>query len=338
VILYRKASPLRVRRALSPEPPFWAATTVSPYGARRTTPIAIDYPNLRASGAERVEVAVSDHVRDELERMRSVPAPVLIDAAEACEIVFRRGEEALRWCEEEERGALFLTSTRGAVPSRPHEQTTLAIAAWPPDLAQLRDRFAAAQDQVWGLVLPLVYPHTTELGLLERLADEAREAGASFLAAVPIELEPTARQSIATELRLDASDDHYAMLFHAPLEPLLLSTERHVAALAAERGLFDFIVPPRWTQRSNWNAAVLLTLTASRMIAMELDLDLAGQMARSARTIAELDKPLSRIAETARLSIIGGLDETSVELLEEWMRGDEPAFATFVNEQWRLRR
>ncbi len=55
----------------------------------------------------------------------------------------------------------------------------------------------------------------------------------------------------------------------------------------------DFILPPKWQERSNWNAAVLLTLTASRMFAMELDLDLAGAIARSARVIAELDKPIA---------------------------------------------
>jgi hypothetical protein len=338
VILYRKASPLRIRRAVTPEPPFWAATTLAPYGARRTTPIAIDYQSLRASGAERVEVTVADHVRDELERARNISAPLFIDAAESCEIVFRRGEEALAWCEDEQRAALFLTSTRGAVPSRVYEHATIVIAAWPIELALLADRFEAARGNTWGVAVPIVYPHTTEVGALEALADVARDAGASFFAALPIDVEPTAKQSIAQTMNLGSDDDRYALLFHAPLEPLHLATERHVAALASERGLADFILPPQWPERTNWNAAVLLTLIASRMIAMELDLDAAGQIARSARVIAELDKSLALIAETARLSIIGGLDETSTEMLEQWMHGDEPPFMTFVNEQWRLRR
>jgi hypothetical protein len=338
VILYRKAPQLRIRRALTPEPPFWAATLIAPYAAKRTTPIAIDYQSLRASGAERLEVTVADHVRDELERARGIAAPVVIDAAESCELVFRRGEEALAWCEDEARPALFLTSTRGAIPSRSYPNATIVIAAWPLELAPLADRFAAAQEHAWGVAVPIVYPHTTDLAALDVLADAARDAGAAFLAPMVVELEPTAKQSIATAMSLGSDDDRYAMLFHAPLEPLHLSTERHVAALAAERGLADFILPPRWDERSNWNAAVLLTRTASRMIAMELDLDLAGQIARSARVIAELDKPLTRIAETARLSIIGGIDETTAELLGEWMRGEEPSFASWVDEQWRLKR
>jgi len=73
-------------------------------------------------------------------------------------------------------------------------------------------------------------------------------------------------------------------------------------------------------------------------MAMELDLDLAGTIARSARLIAELDKPLLRIAESASLGIIGGLDETSAEALTSWVEGRSAAFVEFVNEQWRMRR
>ncbi len=338
MILYRKAASLRIRRVLAPEPPFWPATILAPYAGRRATPLAIDYQTLRASGAERLEVTVAERVRDELERARTIAGPVLIDAAESCEIVFGRGEEALGWCEDAGHPALFLTSTRGAIPSRRFRDTTVVIAAWPLELAALVDRFAAARGQTWGVAVPIIYPHTTDLPALEALADAAHDAGASFLAPILIDVEATARQSMAAALNLASDDDRYAMLFHAPLEPLHLSTERHVAALSAARGLADFVVPPRWEERSNWNASVLLTLLASRMMAMELDLDLAGRIARSARLIADLDKPLTRIAEAARLAIIGGIDETTAELLEEWMRGEEPSFATFVNEEWRLRR
>ena len=47
MIVYRKSSQLRVRRAAAPEPPFWGATTIAPYGARRAAPVAIDYIDLR---------------------------------------------------------------------------------------------------------------------------------------------------------------------------------------------------------------------------------------------------------------------------------------------------
>ncbi|HUR80335.1 MAG TPA: hypothetical protein VM733_06195, partial [Thermoanaerobaculia bacterium] len=112
----------------------------------------------------------------------------------------------------------------------------------------------------------------------------------------------------------------------------------HIAALANERGMADFVLPPRWHEHTNWNASVLLTLTASRMIAMELDLGLAGTILRSARTIAELDKPVTRIAESASLSIIQNLDDTSVEMLTQWLSSGSAMFAEFVDEQWRLRR
>jgi len=214
------------------------------------------------------------------------------------------------------------------------------IAAWPLELQKLEEMFVDARERglLWGVAVPVLFPVTTELAPLTALADIAQSHGASFLAAMSVELEPTAKQALAQSLNLDAADDRYAMLFHGTLEPMHLATERHIASLTHERGMADFIVPPRWEERSNWNAAVLLTLAASRMIAMELDLDLAGTIARSARVIAELDKPLMRIAESASLSIIGGLDETSVEALASWVADGSAAFLDFVNEQWRMRR
>ena len=312
MILYRKASQLRVRRSSAPAAPFWAATTIAPYGARRATPVAIDYVSLRASGAEKLEVTVAENVRDELERGRGVTSPLLIDAAGNAEAVFARGAEAMAWCAENGHSAQLLTSDGDAV--------------------RLTDR------QQWGMAVPAIFPLTTDLQKLEQLADAAKSGGAAFFAAIAIEVEPTAKQAMARALELTGDDDLYAMLFHADTAPIQLATERHIAALAAERGMADFVLPPRWEERSNWNAAVLLTLTASRMIAMELDLDLAGTIARSARTIAELDKPLTRIAESASLSIVGGVDETSVEMLTEWIGGGTASFAEYVNEQWRLRR
>ena len=313
MILYRKVPQLRVRRMTAPAAPFWAATTRAPYGARRTTPLAIDYLALRASGADKLEVTVCENARDELDRARNIDAPVLIDAAGGAETVFRRGAEAMEWCAEHGLTAQLLTS------SNEHA-------------VRLEDA------QRWGVGVPVIFPVTTELSLLETLADDAQREGAAFFAAIAIDVEPTAKQALAQSLELTGDDDRYAMLFHADAAPIQLATERHIAALAHARGMADFILPPRWEERTNWNAAVLLTLIASRMIAMELDLDLAGTIARSARTIAELDKPLTRIAESASLSIVAGLDETSVEMLTQWLAGETAAFGEYVDEQWRLPR
>jgi hypothetical protein len=341
VILYRKAPPLRVRRSAAPEPPFWCASAAAPYSAKRASPIAIDYLALRATGvADKLEVTVTDDVQNELERMRVLPEPLLIDAAERAELVFRRGESVLQFCGRQQGAAVYLTSTRGALPSRAYDDAVIALSAWPPELSRLAELAGEAQERGvrFGIVVPVLFPVTTELAPLESLAELAQTHGAAFFAAISIEVEPTAKQVLAQALNLDADDDRYAMLFHAALEPVHLATERHIAALAHERGLADFLVPPRWEQRSNWNAAVLLTLTASRMIAMELDLDLAGTIARSARVVAELDKPLTRIAESASLSIVGGLDDTSVEMLTSWLADGSAAFADFVNERWRMKR
>ena len=335
MILYKKQPSLRVKRLGAPQPPYWCATTIAPYSARRSEPIAIDYLGLRASASDRLDVAVSDDARDELERMRLVDGPVLIDAAEQAEAVFRRGEQVLAFCDEQRTGAFFLSSTRGVLPRRPAD---VVIAAWPMELDRLDELFAQAAGSRWGVAVPLLFPVTTDLATLEDLAGRAKKYGASFLAALLVEVEAPAKQSIAQSLNLEADDDRYAMLFHADVEPIHAATERHIASLAHERGMADFIVPPNWEARSNWNAAALLTLTASRMFAMELDLDLAGSIARSARVIAELDKPIARVAEAASVSIVGGVDETSAEMLTEWLGGSAPSFAEYVNEQWRLPR
>lgn len=333
MILYKKQAPLRIKRAPAPQPPFWCASAVSPYSARRAEPVAIDYAALRASASDRLEVTVCENAKDELERTRVLAGPVLIDAAEQAEAVFRRGEEVLEFCDANELAALYLTSTRGVLPRR---AANVVVAAWPPELDRLEELFA--NGGTWGVAVPVIFPVTTELEALEQLADLAKKYGAGFLSGISIEAEPTARQAIAQSMDLAPEDDRYAMLFHAELEPVQLATERHIAALAAERGMADFILPPRWEERSNWNAAVLLTLTASRMFAMELDLDLAGAIARSARLIAELDKPIARVAAAASVSIIGGLDATSADMLTEWIEGGSAGFAEYVGEQWRMRR
>jgi len=340
VILYRKVPQLRVRRSSAPEPPFWAAAALAPYSARRAAPIAIDYLALRASGADRLEVSVCADVRDELERGRPIAQPVLVDAAEAAEIVFRRGEEAVSICSDLQRASMLLVSTQGGVPLRAHPRSTCTIAAFPLELPRLEQLFeeAAARNLRWGVAVPVIFPLTTDLEMLNALADSARNHGAFFLAAIPLEVEATAKQAIAQSMDLSADDDRYAMLFHSSAEPVQIATERHIAALAAERDLIDFIPPPGWDERTNWNAAALLTLTATRMMTMELDLDLAGRIARSARIVADLDKPLEVVAASASLSIIGGLDETSVNALTEWLGGAPSSFVEFVNEQWRMRR
>lgn len=331
MILYKKQASLRVKRAPAPQPPFWCASYVAPYGPRRAEPVAIDYLTLRASSADRLEVTVCDDARDELERSRFLDQPVLIDAAGQAEAVFRRGEEVLAFCDDQGLASLYLTSTRGVLPRR---AANVVVAAWPLELDRLEERFTGD----FGVAVPILYPATTDLAALEDLADRAKRRGAKFLAGIPIDVEATARQAIAQSLDLDPDDDRYAMLFHGEIEPLHLATERHIAALAAERDLADFILPPRWNERSNWNASVLLNLTASRMFAMELDLDLAGTIARSARLIAELDKPVARVAEAASVSIIGGIDETSAEMLTEWVASGTASFAAYIAEQWRLRR
>lgn len=307
---------MRVQRFASPEPPFWAATAIAPYSARRTTPVAIDYLEMIASGASRLDCSVAEVVRVEAAR-----DPVFIDAADWAEVVYRRGDGF--------DGLHLVTHT---LPTN----GTAVISAWPLDFTRLERIFTEAQARDWGLVVPVMFPVTTDLIALDRLATMARDSGARFLAALPLDVDATARKALAQSMQLD--DETYEMLFHADLEPLSIATERHIAALAHETGLADFIVPPRWEEKSNWNGAIMLMLAATRMIAMKHDVELATRIARSARVVAGLDKPLERIAAAASLSIVEALDEVSVDVLSDWLEAGRSAFADHIDKQWRLRR
>lgn len=338
MILYRKAPQLRIQRNAFPVPPYWAASFVSPYAARRGSPLAIDYFELRAASADRSEVAVCDDVRAALEKAAPLAEPVIVEATGSAEAVFRRGEQAVRFCCDRAQTAVEIVSTDGALPASACDRTAIVIAAWPLQLEPLRILFSAAHERGirWGAAVPVIFPMTTDLQALGNLADLARQNGASFLTALPIDLDPTARKAIAQTLAGDR--ERYDMLFHADLEPLHVATERHIAALAAEIGADDFIVPPKWDERSNWNAAILLTLAATRMIAMKHDVETASRIARSARIIAQLDKPLERIAAAASLSIIDNLDDISIDVLSDWLEGGRSTFLEHINKQWRLRR
>lgn len=326
-----------------PEPPYWAATTIAPYSARRAAPIAIDFIDLRASAAERFEVSVAENVRDDLERMTArhpLHAPVLIDATEFAETIFRRGQEALQFCAEQHAPALHLISTSGAIPENVPDDTVIAIAAWPLDFARIETLFAEAKETRarWGVVIPIIYPATTDLPALAQLAELAKSYETSFFTGVPIELDATARNAIARSLTGDDQDEIYEMLFHADLGPIRLATERHIAALAGEINAADFVVPPRWDRPTNWNAAVLLSLVANRILAMNRDEDLAWRLTRSAKIVAQLEKPIQRVAQVASLAIIDSLDEISIDLLTEWLETGRSSFAGHIEKQWRLRR
>ena len=343
MIVYKKTPHLRLTRAQVPEPPYWAATTIAPYSPRRAAPIAIDYLDLRASCADRFDVSVCENVRDDLERTTTrhpLHAPALIDAAEFAEVIFGRGEEALEFCTEQQVAATQLVSARGALPRQVPDDAVIAIAAWPLEFARLEALFAEATERKlrWGVVIPVIFPTTTDLTALAQLADLAKAHKASFFAGVPVELDATARNALARSLTGDARDDTYEMLFHADLGPIRLATERHIAALAGEIEAADFVVPPRWDRPTNWNAAVLLTLTANRILAMNRDEELAWRLTRSAKVVALLEKPIERVAQAASLAIVDTLDEISIDLLTEWLETGRSSFAGHIEKQWRLRR
>ena len=284
-----------------------------------------------------MDVAVAEDPRDDLERLATrLEPPVFIDAAEFSESIFRRGRDIAALLAEWRLPSTMLISTRGDVEDANAEM--IALAAWPVDLERLETLARGLAGRPWGMVVPVMFPATTHLGSLDALCQIAGRSDARFFAAISVEPDATAKQAMARILTLPDDEETYQSLFHADLDPVHIATERHVAALAAAHGMADFIVPPGWPERTNWNAAILLTLTAARMLAMGSDTELAGTIARSARAVAALDKPVARIVEAASLSIVETLDEASVDILTDWISEGRSAFVDRVNEQWRLRR
>src|SRR5207237_4755120 len=183
VIIYRKSPQLRIVRATAPEPPFWQATTIAPYSPRRGAPIAIDYLELTATYISKLEVTVAEQVREDLERTterQPLRAPVLVDATEFAEQVFRRGDEIAQFCAASADESLMLISTRGVLPESPAD--TVAIATWPLEFHRLEPLFEAARERRirWGVAIPVIYPVTTNLDALTQLAELAKKNGASF--------------------------------------------------------------------------------------------------------------------------------------------------------------
>src|SRR5699024_2186537 len=121
---------------------------------------------------------------------------------------------------------------------------------------------------------PVIFPQTTSLPKLESLADLVAATGGSFLSGLSVDLDPTAKSSIAAELFADEDEEGYDTLFHSDLDLTGVATERHIAALAAERNLGEFVALPGATEKSNWNAAVELTRAGSRLIRMKTDVEL----------------------------------------------------------------
>ena len=340
MIRYEKKKAIGVARTAVPHPPFWARTTLSPYSWPRTVPLSIDYQTLVARGSDALEVEITDRVADQLSREAAIEGPVLIDATGPAETVYGRGQESVEWTASRRLASTILISSEslGADDNLPTSDQ-LVVTCWPLSLKRLAALFQklSGSGLTWGLAVPVMYPVAMDLTLLDSLADLAERAGAAFMAALPIDLEPTARRAVVDLLKLSEEDDVYSTLF-SELDTLSIATERHIAALASERNMLDFVPPAESDQRSNWNAAVHLTLAGTRMLRMKDRTESAWKLLRAAQSVATLQKPIERIASVASLSIIPGLGPDISLALEEWTRTGRSGLTEAVHSQWRLRR
>lgn len=338
MILYRKGGGLRLLRHTAPDPPFWGAGTAIPYEGHRSTPIALDWVNLIASGVEQDELEIAEGAGQTMALSPYLRAPLVIDASGPAEAVYRRGDEVVHAGLALGIELMELITTDGALPSIGNERLTVGIGMWPPDPVALEQLAGEAQRRslAWGVLVPVIPPVTTDLPLLEEIADVAARHAAKFLAAVPMEVEPTARRILAERLQLD--EEQFAGLFESDLEQITVGTERHIAALASERGLLDAVpvlLPPR---HLNWMAAAALGSIGNRMIRMNREVELGWAILRASRTVAALGTPIRRIADAASLAIIEPLDPIVTAALEEWLERGTCGLGEEIDAAWRLRR
>jgi hypothetical protein len=319
MISYRRKPRIRVHRFAVPELPFRCAALVSPYGGAPAAGLVFDWAELTVSARAQGEASVADaairHLPDPM------PSPAAIDGTPFAETVF-----ACAGAISTELGAagievVHVRSLEGHLPAP--SSALEVVVFWPPRIDLLR---ALPPHPRRGVLVPVIYPATTDLELLAEMADSP---GISFLAAAAIEPDATAKRTLASD------DESYEALFHSDLHSVVVATERHIAALARERGLAD-AVPVSGT--SNWAAAAALALAGERLVRMDDDVELGWTVIRSARAVADTDKPLDLISRAASVSIIGDLDEVSAEALTEWLETGDAEFLRDVNQRWRLRR
>lgn len=336
MITHQKISQLRLERATWPQAPFWQATTVAPYGAPRGHGVAMNYLTLTATAKAKREISVTHGVSGRLEREQRLDEPVLVESADVTETIFRRGEEAMRVLQARGIRAMQLVSTTGRIPEiEPAQTSSLVISCWPllvGDLERLFRRAAEAAIQ-WGALVPAVFPHEACAEPLREIADLAAECGAAFFAAVPIDLDASARHAIAA--MLGGGEGAWQSMFERDPDDESVDTERLVAKLAHERSMSDRVVVPGLAPFGNWGAAIRLSVAGARLLRLRRDVELGWTLLRSAKLVAQLHKPVDRIAAAASLSIIQSLDTTSVNALEAWLRRDDTAFFDEIDEGWR---
>jgi hypothetical protein len=336
LITHQKVSELRLERATWPQAPFWQATTVAPYGAPRGHEVAVNYLTLTATGKAKRDITVTRSVAGRLEREQRLDEPVLVESADATETIFRRGEEAMRVLQSRSIRSMQLVSTTGRIPAiEPAATSSIVISCWPllaGDLARLFRRVADAGFQ-WGALIPAVLPPAACAEVLKEIADLAAEGGAAFIASAPFDLDSTARHAIASTLGGDAGAWH--SMFDPDGDDESTETERLVAKLAHERSIGDRVAVPGLAPCGNWSAAIRLSVAGSRLLRLKRDVELGWTLLRSAKLVAQLHKPIDRIASAASLSIIQSLDATSVNALEAWLRRDDTTFFDEIDADWR---
>ena len=335
MIRHIKGRAIRLRRFELPQPPFWCATSVTPYQGPRRSGVAVDWMTLRATAPSRGELTVSEDPVDMLQRERRLRAPLMLDACGFAEIVHGKGEAVLQWAERPATGVVLCSTDGVIMPPPANDPPVLVLGLWPLESDEIDARLGEASAwPVWGACVPLLHPITTRLDTIESLAARVAAAGGSFLTAALIRAEPAAMAALVL-MSEDADAEVWESIRDGSSESLTLRSSGIVAAAAHRAGLADRCPFP--ATRDNWAASAVLAAIADRLFLLDTDPELAWEFQRGASIISGLSKPLTLVAETASLGIIEGLSTAVISALESWLEGREPGLLTRFDSEWRAR-
>lgn len=337
MIRYAKGGRLRVHQSRELQQPFWQATTVHPYTPDiRSMPVGIDFVRLKATAPRSIDVSVPQNLEGiDFDRL---PSPILIDAWGTEESIYRRGDKLLHELPADAR-PMLLVSVNGEVPVEIAAATPLLIVTvWPLDIEALESIAKRASEErlEWGVFVPVIYPVTTDLDAIHSIVRIAGEHAGRFVASASIELDSKARGAVAA-MTEDLDEETWASLFDTDLDRVHLATERHVAALAHEKGLADTVDPWFGQSRSNRAVATFLARIGSRMVRMDHDVELGWKFLKAAGRIATLDKEITRLASTARVTLLPEIDDLILaEVVEQWLETATAEFAEQIDAKWRV--
>ncbi|NWG00557.1 MAG: hypothetical protein HXY19_06405 [Thermoanaerobaculaceae bacterium] len=199
-----------------------------------------------------------------------------------------------------------------------------------PELQPWEARGVAA-----GVLLGLV-PVLDATGEVERGVAAARQAGASFVLAVPVCVPPLDRRRLLNECFGEEGNEAIEdLFFHTDLASLTLEMERAASRCAHQEGLGERLPGPATARlgRETFAAATSLLLWARRLDLLDGVGSVGWQLRRAAQALMASAKDVRALLEEDNLRIIPGFDPW-VEAFARAVWADQGAPFEEIRSRW----